>query len=117
MKIAVASEGEQVTHHFGHCQNFNIFEVKNNGIMERKSVDNPGHKPGALPVFLSNEGVQVVIAGGVGKRAVELFDEKGIEVITGIRGKADEVVIQYLAGQLESSGEVCEEHQHAGECS
>lgn len=117
MKLAVASEGEQVTQHFGHCQNFVLFDVKESGIIERHSVDNPGHKPGALPVFLKEQGVQVVIAGGMGKRAVELFDETGIEVFTGIQGRADEAAMRYLSGQLVSNGEICEEHQHAGECS
>ena len=51
IKIAVASENEKVTEHFGHCINFNIFEVEDNRIVKQYSVENPGHKPGFLPNY------------------------------------------------------------------
>ena len=52
MKIAVASEQQNVATHFGHCENFNIFDVENGKIVKSEIVANPGHKPGFLPVFL-----------------------------------------------------------------
>ena len=58
MKIAVASEGRMVTEHFGHCENFNIFEVENNQITKMESIPNPGHRPGFLPNFLNDMGVK-----------------------------------------------------------
>jgi len=64
MKIAVASEKEIVTGHFGHCENFNIFSVENGVITEKVSIPNPGHKPGFLPRFLNDEGVNVIISCG-----------------------------------------------------
>jgi len=116
MKIAVASEGKMVTGHFGHCENFNIFEVQENQIIESKSIPNPGHKPGFLPNFLNDMGVNFIISGGMGGGAVEIFNEKGIEVITGVSGNAEVAVNMYLQGKLESDGSVCHEHQHHDEC-
>ncbi len=111
LKVAVASEGETITEHFGHCENFNIFETKGSEIVKKKSVENPGHKPGFLPNFLNDMGVDVIIAGGMGGGAVEIFDEKGIEVITGAQGDAKTAVESYLNGELEYTGSVCD-HEH-----
>lgn len=112
MKIAVASEKDMVTEHFGHCINFNIFEVENNKIVKSESILNPGHKPGFLPVFLHEQGVNTIISGGMGGGAVDIFNQKGIEVILGAKGSAKDVVDQYLKGELESTGSICHDHQH-----
>ncbi|HBI57040.1 MAG TPA: dinitrogenase iron-molybdenum cofactor, partial [Firmicutes bacterium] len=56
----------------------------------------PGHRPGFLPNFLSDQGVNVIISGGVGGGAIEIFEEKGIEVVTGARGSADDAANSYL---------------------
>lgn len=116
MKIAVASEKNQVTKHFGHCENFNIFEAKDQQILKSRSIPNPGHRPGFLPNYLNDLGVQVIISGGMGGGAVDIFNEKDIEVVIGTTGDAREVVEQYLKGNLVSTGSVCHEHQHQGEC-
>ena len=116
MKIAVASENEMVTEHFGHCVNFNIFETKGTEIIKKESILNPGHKPGFLPVFLSERGVEVIISGGMGQGAVDIFNAKNIEVITGTSGTAESAVHGYLQGSLVSTGSVCHEHQHQDEC-
>ena len=116
MKIAVASENERVTEHFGYCKNFSIFEVENNQIVKSESIPSPGHKPGLLPNFLNDMGVNVIIAGGMGGAAVTIFNEKGIEVITGAEGSAEIAANSYLQGALKSTGSVCHEHQHHDEC-
>ena len=116
MKIAVASENKIVTEHFGHCINFNIFETENSEIVKVDSIPNPGHKPGFLPNFLNDMGVNVVISGGMGAGAIEIFNEKGIEVIVGARGQAEEAAIAYLQGNLKSTGSVCHDHKHSDEC-
>ena len=116
MKIAVASEGNLVAQHFGHCEGFNIFSVQEGKAMDSQFVQNPGHKPGFLPNYLNELGVNVVISGGMGAGAIEIFNEKGIEVITGADGTADETVKKYLEGSLKSSGSVCREHQHHDSC-
>jgi len=105
-----------VTDHFGHCEGFTLFEVQDNQISRKEFIPNPGHRPGFLPNFLNDKGVNVIISGGMGGGAIEIFNEKGIEVITGASGDAETVVQNYLQGSLKSTGSVCHEHQHADEC-
>ena len=107
MKIAVATEGQNVTEHFGHCESFMIYEVENGEIVKEEIVQNPGHKPGFLPNFLADRGVEVIISGGMGGRAIDLFNERNIEVIVGASGDARTAVVSYLKGELETTGSVC----------
>ncbi|MEG1870091.1 MAG: NifB/NifX family molybdenum-iron cluster-binding protein [Oscillospiraceae bacterium] len=116
MKIAVATMGSVVAGHFGHCENFYIFETANNVITKSDVVPNPGHKPGFLPNFLADMGVKVIIAGGMGGGAVDIFNERNVEVVVGADGEAKSAVENYLAGNLKSTGAVCHEHNHADEC-
>ncbi len=116
MKIAVASENGMVTEHFGHCESFIVFDVENNQIIKDETIANPGHKPGFLPNFLNDMGVHVIISGGMGGGAIEIFNEKGIEVIVGAAGNAKTAAQQYLQGMLTSTGSVCHEHQHHDTC-
>ncbi|HOR86740.1 MAG TPA: NifB/NifX family molybdenum-iron cluster-binding protein [Bacillota bacterium] len=116
MKIAVASENEMVTEHFGHCESFSIFDAENNQIIKSEFIPNPGHRPGFLPNFLNDMGVNVIISGGMGGGAIEIFNEKGIEVITGAKGNARAAAELYLQGKLKSTGSICNEHQHKDEC-
>lgn len=116
MIIAVASEGDQITEHFGHCRNFNLYEAEGDKITKSESIPNPGHKPGFLPNYLHDLGVKVIISGGIGGGAVDIFCERGIEVIAGARGDAKEAAQAYLDGTLVSSGSVCRDHMHEGDC-
>ena len=116
MKIAVASENEMVTEHFGHCKGFMIFDAQKSQIVKSETIANPGHKPGFLPNFLADRGVNVIISGGMGGGAVEIFNERNIEVIVGAKGNAKAAVEAYLEGSLKSTGSVCHEHQHHDEC-
>ncbi|NLT47937.1 MAG: P-loop NTPase [Clostridiales bacterium] len=116
IKIAVASENEMVTEHFGHCVNFNIFEAEDNRVVKTESIPNPGHRPGFLPNFLNDMGVNVIISGGMGSGAIDIFNEKNIEVIVGASGNAKAAAEAYLNGTLKSTGSVCHEHQHHDEC-
>jgi predicted Fe-Mo cluster-binding NifX family protein len=111
MKIAVACEGKNVTEHFGHCENFIIFNVENNKIVSKEIVANPGHKPGFLPVFLYEKGVNVIISGGMGSGAMDIFNEKGVKAVTGAQGDAENAVNLYLSGILPESSAVCG-HKH-----
>ncbi len=115
-KIAVAVEGEMVTEHFGHCEGFLIYETAGGEIIREEAIPNPGHRPGFLPNFLNDLGVGTVISGGMGGGAIDIFNEKGIEVIIGVSGSARAAVKSYLQGTLESTGSVCHEHQHQDEC-
>lgn len=115
MKIAVSCNGKQIWAHFGHCENFMIYETENGKIISEQSVPNPGHKPGFLPNFLADMGVKVMISGGMGG-AVDIFNERNVEVVLGAQGDAKLAVEAYLRGELESTGSVCHEHEHADEC-
>jgi len=112
MKIAVASEDDEVSMHFGHCEGFWIFDVENGKIKDSTFLPNPGHRPGFLPQFLKDKGVDCIISGGMGTSAIELFDSYGIDVITGAEGNATEVAEKYINGTLISSNSPCEKHEH-----
>jgi predicted Fe-Mo cluster-binding NifX family protein len=116
MKIAVASEKKTVAEHFGHCEGFNIFTAEGEKILKQEFVANPGHKPGFLPNFLNDLGVNVIISGGMGGGAIEIFNEKNIEVITGAKGNSESAAVEYLKGNLKSTGSVCHQHAHHDEC-
>ena len=116
MKIAVASENEMVTEHFGHCEGFMIFDIEKNQIIKSETIANPGHRPGFLPNFLADRGVNVIISGGMGGGAVEIFNERNVEVVVGASGDAKAAVEAYLKGNLKSTDSVCHEHQHHDEC-
>ena len=116
MKIAVAAMGNTVAGHFGHCENFIFFDTADGAITAVNSVPNPGHRPGFLPNFLADNGAQVIISGGMGGGAVDIFNERGVEVIVGVQGDATASVESYLKGELVSTGSICHEHEHADEC-
>lgn len=111
MKIAVASDKGQVTGHFGHCETFEIFDSEDGKIVKEESIPNPGHKPGFLPNFLNDKGINTIISGGMGGAAVDIFNSHDIEVIIGAKGDAKEVANSYLKGELKSTGSVCH-HEH-----
>ena len=79
-------------------------------------IPNPGHKPGFLPNFLADRGAKVIITGGMGGGAVDIFNERDVEVILGAQGDPQACVEAYLRGELKSTGSVCHEHEHADEC-
>lgn len=116
MKIATASEGKLVSGHFGHCEGFTIYDVLDNKVQSKVFVPNPGHRPGYLPVFLKERNVNVIISGGMGETAQQLFADNDIEVVVGAEGDSDEAVEQFLKGQLKSTKSICSEHQYEGHC-
>lgn len=113
MLIAIPTEAEMVCPHFGHCEVFTFYDTATKQI---RPVPNPGHQPGFLPGFLKAQGAELVIAGGMGGRAQDLFADQGIALIVGISGKIKDVIAQYEKGLLKSTGAVCSEHAHAGDC-
>ena len=116
MRIAVASNGQLVSEHFGHCQGFTIYDIKDMNIENKELVQNPGHKPGFLPIFLRENGVNLIIAGGMGSSAQQLFNNNDIQVIVGAEGVCDDIVKIYLDGGLKTSGSICSDHLHKGDC-
>ena len=111
-KIVVACDGTNVTGHFGHCELFRFFDTENGAVLSEEAVPNPGHRPGFLPNFLGDRGAEVVICGGMGKGADEIFRARNIETITGASGDAREAVERYLRGELKTAGVICQHHHH-----
>lgn len=116
MKISIACDGSKISGHFGHCEGFKIYEVEGTEVRSEQFVENPGHKPGFLPKFLSERKINTIIVGGMGARAQELFRDENIDVIVGAQGEERKVLDNYLDGALKSSGSVCTAHEHEGNC-
>lgn len=116
MKVAVAVDGKNVSAHFGHCEGFNIYSYEGDKLTEKSFLPNPGHRPGFLPVFLKENGINIIIAGGMGESAQQLFYNQGIEVYVGIQGDCDAAADNWHKGVLKSSGAVCHEHKNEETC-
>ena len=108
MKLAIAQEKNQVATHFGRCSHYTLVEVQDGKVVDQDVIDNPGHEPGFLPGYLAERGVTCIIAGGMGQRALSLFQQKGIEVCVGVTGSVEEVIAGYLAGELVLGESLCE---------
>ncbi len=107
MRIAVATENERVAAHFGRCPRYTLVDLVDGELKERLVVENPGHAPGRIPMFLHEHGVSVIIAGGMGQRAQALFDEMGIEQVIGATGTVDEVLSSCALGTLKGGESLC----------
>lgn len=110
MKVAVPTVEGQLARHFGHCRTFTIFDIDEDTGSVTGSVDSepPPHEPGVLPKWLNEKGVEVVLAGGMGRRAQGLFSENGIEVVVGAEPEDPQAVVkQYLSGDLETGDNPC----------
>jgi len=111
MKVAVPTAGGVVCGHFGRCEAFAVFEVdtEQRRILHHNTVSAPAHQPGLLPKWLADLGVEVVIAGGMGPRAVNLLSELGITALVGAGGGAPEQVVQdWLSGDLQLEENLCD---------
>jgi len=109
LRIAVPvdrnNENCNIFEHFGRAPFYVIIDVENNEILNVESFPNPSvsdHTPGEIPSTLASKGVNVLICMGVGKRAIYHFQNLGIQVITGARGKIKEVIESYLRNELVS---------------
>lgn len=112
MKIAVPTEGDNISGHFGKCGSFTIFEIENSKIVKKILLDTSSNQHGLLPAFLANNGVNLVIAGGMGDGAKNNMAKNNVEVITGASGNIKAAINAYLAGNLKSTGAGCSGHDH-----
>jgi Mrp family chromosome partitioning ATPase/predicted Fe-Mo cluster-binding NifX family protein len=95
--------------HFGHCEQFALIQTEKEKITGKMMHRPPAHEPGVLPRWLHDLGAQVIIAGGMGSRAKQLFVESGIKVVTGApMDPPESLVNQYLAGILVTGNNVCD---------
>ncbi|HDQ15308.1 MAG TPA: dinitrogenase iron-molybdenum cofactor [Sediminispirochaeta sp.] len=117
MRVAIATDNGQVAAHFGRCPSYTIAELEEGGLMEQRQVPNPGHEPGRIPRFLSDLGVQVIVSGGMGQRAMSLFESLGIDALIGVSGPVDAAIEQLAKGDLKAGGSPCDhghDHGHGG---
>ena len=111
MRIAVPLVQGQLSLHFGHCDQFAILDVNDNSreIINRKDETPPAHAPGVLPQWLHENTVNVIIAGGMGQRAQQLFAQNDIKIVIGASsGTAEELASAYLQGTLETGDNICD---------
>lgn len=113
MKIAIATEGTNVSGHFGKCENFTIVEIENSNVKSKAVINASGNQHGLLPAFLASNNVNVVIAGGMGEGARQNLISNNIEIISGASGNIEEVISAYLNGSLKSNDSGCSGHEHS----
>ncbi len=114
MKIAIASQGNgikgEVAGHFGTCPEFVLVEAKDGKTISAKTFPNPcfgKHMPGEVPKFMKEIGADIVIAGGIGPLAVKFLNEYQIKMVTGVKGKIEGIVSDYLEGKLKAMENDC----------
>ncbi len=111
MRIAIPLAQGKLSLHFGHCDQFAIFDIDDSlkKVINRKDATPPGHEPGVLPQWLGGIGVNVIIAGGMGQRAQQLFVQNDIKVVVGASGASpEEIVSAYLENKLETGDNICD---------
>ena len=107
MKIAISTDLEKVSEHFGRCPEFTILEIEDNKIKNKKIIKNPGHATGFLPKYFKEQKIDCVIAGGAGFRAQGLFEQFGIKLITGVQGEVDGVIDDFIKGKIKQGKDFC----------
>ena len=111
MKYAVPVSGGVVSAHFGHCEQFALIDVDESKklILKKELVNSPGHEPGLLPQWLAEKGVSLVIAGGMGSRAQDIFHQNGISVVLGaMESDPEKAVLSHVNGTLTIGDNVCD---------
>jgi predicted Fe-Mo cluster-binding NifX family protein len=120
MRIAVSADNKQgldsvVSPHFGRCPHYILVDVEGHGLTGIQEVDSPfygHHQPGQVPGFIHSLGADVMLAGGMGGRAISFFQEYGIEGVTGAYGTVRQSVERYLGGQLRGAAPCKESQEH-----
>ncbi len=112
MRIAVTYENGEVFQHFGHTEQFKVFEVEDKKVVSSEIIGSNGAGHGALAGLLSGQKIDVLICGGLGGGAQQALKDNGIEVCAGAQGSVDEAVEAYLRGELVDTGANCDHHDH-----
>ena len=112
MKIAATYDNGNIFQHFGKTETFKVYEVEDNKVVSSEVIGSNGTGHGALAGLLAEQGISVLICGGIGGGAQTALAEAGIEVCSGAQGNTDEAVEAYLKGELTSAGTTCDHHHH-----
>ncbi|QAT42141.1 P-loop NTPase [Aminipila luticellarii] len=114
IKLAVPYENGQIFQHFGHSEQFEIFEIKQGKVLNKEIIPSDCEGHGALAGFLAGKGVTTLICGGIGDGAIKGLAAAGIQVVAGVSGKIEEQVQFYLNGSLQSTDKAtCDHHEHS----
>lgn len=115
MKIALPKNESDINQHFGKSRSFEIITIEDNKVTNKKEVSTETlqHNHEGLAALLKNEGVSVVITGGIGQGAIDGLKSNNLHVIRGASGKIDDVVAAYINGELKDKNVVCShDHDH-----
>ena len=115
-RIAVTYENGEVFQHFGHTEEFKVYEVEDGKIIKSEIIGSNGSGHGALAGLLGENSVDVLICGGIGGGAQAALQERGIELCAGASGNTDEAVEAYLRGELVNTGANCDHHGEGHSC-
>ncbi len=121
MKIIISSDSSRklessVSHHFGRCPYFTVVDVEGSDIISVESIENPyfkAHSPGQVPEFIRNLGANAMLAGGMGRRAISIFENFGISCSTGVTDSVKSAVDNYIKGILPLATPCKESIEHA----
>lgn len=114
MRVAISTDGDYVSPHFGRCPSFTIVDIEDGKIIKKEMIENPRHQPGFIPQFLHQQGIDYIICGGMGSRAKSFFNEFGIQTIVGISGSIEEVLDKFLNGTLKGGESLCKPGSRKG---
>lgn len=115
MIIAVTYDNGEIFQHFGHTENFKLYEIENDQIIKEEVVSTNGQGHGALAGFLTERNVDTLICGGIGGGAQAALANAGIRLYGGVSGSADDAVRSLLAGSIDYDPDVhCNHHDHEG---
>jgi predicted Fe-Mo cluster-binding NifX family protein len=103
-RIAIPLENGILCAHFGHCQQFAVVDAESNNIINEVLLTPPPHEPGLLPAWLAEKGVTDVIAGGMGQRAINLFNQQNINVFVGAPVKSHKELAHDLVNDNLAAG-------------
>ena len=116
MKIAATYENGEIFQHFGHTEQFKVYDVQDSVIVKAEVIDTNGSGHGALAGLLSDLGVDILICGGIGGGAQMALAQAGIKLFGGVSGNADDVVVACIAGTLSYDPNAkCDHHDHHGQ--
>lgn len=116
MKIAVTYKNGEIFQHFGHTEQFKVYDVQNSAIVKAEVIDTNGSGHGALAGLLSDLGVDILICGGIGGGAQMALMQAGIKLFGGVSGNADDAVAACIAGTLSYDPNAkCDHHDHHGQ--
>ncbi len=107
--FAVPTIDGKLCAHFGHCEKFAVVETDDGEVIGTDFLTPPIHQPGVYPQFLAQQGVSVIISGGMGQKAQDLFTQNNIEVYMGVNAQEPALLVeQYLSDQLQTGQNQCE---------